>query len=64
MKTLMFTNTYLPHVGGVARSVSTYEHEFRRRGHHVRIVAPAFDGAEESTHEVLRLPAITFINSP
>jgi 1,2-diacylglycerol 3-alpha-glucosyltransferase len=57
----MFTNTYLPHVGGVARSVSTYEEEFRRRGHHVRIIAPEFDGAEESPY-VLRVPAIQNFN--
>jgi glycosyltransferase involved in cell wall biosynthesis len=58
----MFTNTYLPHVGGVARSVSTYEDEFRRRGHGVRIVAPQFEGAEESTEFVLRTPAIQNFN--
>ena len=46
MKIAMFTNTYLPHVGGVARSVSTYEDELRRRGHEVRVVAPTFEGAE------------------
>jgi glycosyltransferase involved in cell wall biosynthesis len=58
----MFTNTYLPHVGGVARSVSTYEEEFCRRGHEVRIVAPQFDGAEDSTGRVLRTPAIQHFN--
>lgn len=58
----MFTNTYLPHVGGVARSVSTVEEEFRRRGHEVRIVAPEFDGAIESTEFVLRVPAIQRFN--
>ncbi|MGV3486285.1 MAG: glycosyltransferase [Planctomycetaceae bacterium] len=58
----MFTNTYLPHVGGVARSVSTYEEEFRRRGHEVRIIAPQFEGAEESTEYVLRIPAIQNFN--
>jgi 1,2-diacylglycerol 3-alpha-glucosyltransferase len=58
----MFTNTYLPHVGGVARSVSTYEDELRRRGHEVRIVAPAFAGAEESEPDVLRVPAIQGFN--
>ena len=40
MKIVMFTNTYLPHVGGVARSVSTYEEEFRRRGHDVTVTDP------------------------
>jgi glycosyltransferase involved in cell wall biosynthesis len=58
----MFTNTYLPHVGGVARSVSTYEEEFCRRGHEVRIVAPQFEGAEDSTGRVLRTPAIQNFN--
>ena len=58
----MFTNTYLPHVGGVARSVNTYEEEFRRRGHDIRIIAPEFEGAEESTEFVLRVPAIQNFN--
>jgi 1,2-diacylglycerol 3-alpha-glucosyltransferase len=44
MKICMMTNTYLPHVGGVARSVSTFAGEFQRRGHEVLIVAPEFDG--------------------
>jgi glycosyltransferase involved in cell wall biosynthesis len=62
MRIAMFTNTYLPHVGGVARSVSTYEDELRLRGHDVKIVAPAFDGAEDSTDHVLRIPAIQNFN--
>ncbi len=62
MKIAMFTNTYLPHVGGVARSVNTYEEEFRRRGHDVRIIAPEFAGAEESSDQVLRVPAIQNFN--
>jgi glycosyltransferase involved in cell wall biosynthesis len=62
MRIMMFTNTYLPHVGGVARSVSTYEQEFCRRGHEVRIVAPEFEGAEDSSGRVLRTPAIQNFN--
>jgi 1,2-diacylglycerol 3-alpha-glucosyltransferase len=62
MKIAMFTNTYLPHVGGVARSVSTYEDELRRRGHSVRVVAPTFEGAADSTDDVLRVPAIQGFN--
>jgi glycosyltransferase involved in cell wall biosynthesis len=62
MKIVMFTNTYLPHVGGVARSVSTYEREFCRRGHDVRIVAPEFEGAEDMAGRVLRTPAIQNFN--
>jgi glycosyltransferase involved in cell wall biosynthesis len=44
MNICMMTNTYLPHVGGVARSVSTFAEEFRRRKHQVLVVAPEFEG--------------------
>ncbi len=61
MKILFFTNTYLPHVGGVAKSVHTLETAFRKRGHQVRIVAPEFEGAAEDQN-VLRVPAIQKFN--
>lgn len=44
MKICMMTNTYLPHVGGVARSVSTFADEYRKRGHQLLVIAPEFDG--------------------
>jgi len=44
MKICMMTNTYLPHVGGVARSVSTFADEFIKQRHQVLVVAPEFDG--------------------
>lgn len=44
MNICMMTNTYLPHVGGVARSVSTFADEYVKEGHDVLVVAPAFDG--------------------
>jgi glycosyltransferase involved in cell wall biosynthesis len=61
MRIAMFTNTYLPHVGGVARSVKTAADACRERGHEVRIIAPVFEGAEPSP-EVLRVPAIQNFN--
>lgn len=61
MKIAMFTNTYQPHVGGVARSVQTLEDSCRRRGHEVRVIAPESDEAEPSPH-VLRVPAIQHFN--
>ncbi|QJE97766.1 glycosyltransferase [Luteolibacter luteus] len=61
MRIAMFTNTYLPHVGGVARSVKTLEDACRRFGHEVKVVAPEFDGAEVS-EDVLRVPAIQKFN--
>lgn len=57
MKIAMFTNTYLPHVGGVAMSIKTLEDGCRLMGHEVRVVAPEYDGAKISP-EVLRVPAI------
>jgi len=61
MKIALFTNTYLPHVGGVARSVQTLEDACRQRGHEVRVIAPEFDGEAESP-DVLRVPAIRNFN--
>lgn len=57
----MFTNTYLPHVGGVARSVKTLEDECRKLGHEVCVIAPQSDHADASP-DVLRVPAIQNFN--
>ena len=35
MNIVMLTNTFTPHVGGVARSVQAFTVEYRRRGHRV-----------------------------
>jgi 1,2-diacylglycerol 3-alpha-glucosyltransferase len=61
MKIALFTNTYLPHVGGVARSVKTMEDAFWRHGHEVKIVTPDYDHAIPAAH-VLRVPAIQNFN--
>lgn len=52
----MMTNTYLPHVGGVARSVSFFVYELRKRGHEVLVVAPEYQEKPEE-EDVLRIPA-------
>lgn len=64
MNICMFTNTYLPHVGGVARSVSTFAQDLRKIGHDVLVVAPTFDGQTDSEDEkhVLRIAAIQNFN--
>jgi glycosyltransferase involved in cell wall biosynthesis len=61
----MMTNTYLPHVGGVARSVSTFAHEFIRQGHDVLVVAPTFSGKplpREREAIVERIPSLQNFN--
>jgi glycosyltransferase involved in cell wall biosynthesis len=61
----MMTNTYLPHVGGVARSVSTFAEEFLKLGHEVLVVAPTFEGrplAARAEAIVERVPALQNFN--
>ncbi len=62
MNILMMTNTYLPHVGGVARSVATFARDFRERGHRVLVVTPEFDGIAPDEDHVIRIPAIQHFN--
>lgn len=66
MKICMMTNTYLPHVGGVARSVHTFAEDYRRLGHLTTIVAPTFPGVEEVDpsieKNVVRVPAVQRFN--
>lgn len=53
-----FTNTYLPFIGGVARSTSLYQKYLSRLGAQVIVYAPRYEGAEEDGDEVRRLPSI------
>lgn len=63
MKIVFLTNTYLPHVGGVARSVEAFAEEYRRRGHQVLIVAPKFANAPQREANVVRILAIQNFNA-
>lgn len=62
MHVVMMTNTYLPHVGGVARSVETFSASLRELGHNVMIVAPEFPDMPASETDVVRVPAIQRFN--
>lgn len=59
---LMMTNTYAPHIGGVARSIQRFARRYRWLGHQVRIVAPEFDGPAPDEEDVVRLPAVRHFN--
>lgn len=63
MNILTLTNTYSPHVGGVARSVAAFTAEYRRRGHRVLVVAPVFPHTPPHEPDVLRVPAIQNFNA-
>jgi glycosyltransferase involved in cell wall biosynthesis len=58
----MLTNTFTPHVGGVARSVEQFSHEYRVRGHHVLVVAPEFPDTPARETDVVRVPAVQQFN--
>ncbi len=62
MNIVMLTNTFTPHVGGVARSVAAFTREYRRRGHRVLVVAPVFRNQPVNETEVVRIPAIQNFN--
>lgn len=65
MKIAMFTNTYKPHVGGVAKSVHALAQTLREMGHSVMVVAPTFPDAKmdfSPDSEVVRVPALQNFN--
>lgn len=62
MNVLMVTNTFTPHVGGVANSVASFAAEYRRQGHRVLVIAPEFPDAPAGETDVIRVPAIQKFN--
>lgn len=62
MNILMISNTFTPHVGGVAKSVEAFTAEYRERGHRVLVIAPEFEGMPENEFDVIRVPAIQKFN--
>jgi glycosyltransferase involved in cell wall biosynthesis len=62
MNIVMLTNTYLPHVGGVANSVQRLSEQLRAWKHRVIIIAPEFDELPENETDVYRVPALQNFN--
>jgi 1,2-diacylglycerol 3-alpha-glucosyltransferase len=62
MNIVMFTNDYLPRVGGVSNSVARLAADCRRRGHQVYVVAPEFRNTPPHEQDVIRIPAIQNFN--
>ena len=63
MNILILTNTFTPHVGGVARSVEAFVAEYRKRGHRVLVVAPEFPAMPKDEIDVVRINAIQQFNA-
>ena len=53
-----FTNTYLPVISGVVRSVRSFRDELTRRGHNVFIFAPESDYTDEEPF-IFRYPSLS-----
>lgn len=62
MKILMVTNTFTPHVGGVARSVTAFADAYRRRGHDTLVLAPLFENIPSDERGVIRVNATPNFN--
>ncbi|MGZ8238852.1 MAG: glycosyltransferase, partial [Methylobacter sp.] len=62
MNIVMLTNTFTPHVGGVARSVETFTDAYRQLGHRVLVVAPEFPNMPQDEANVVRIPAVQNFN--
>ena len=62
MNVLMFTNTYLPIVGGVSESVQRLKCQLQRVGHRVLVVAPRLEGQPEHEADVVRVVALQQFN--
>jgi len=62
MNILMMTNTFTPHVGGVARSIEQFSAQYRAWGHQVLVVAPEFDDIPAYEDQVIRIPAFRNFN--
>lgn len=57
LRVVMFTNTYLPFVGGVAISVNRLRHGLEQLGHEVLVVAPAYDPGPREPG-IVRVPTL------
>ncbi len=62
MNIMMMSNTYAPHIGGVAKSIQAFTSEYRKRGHRVFIIAPTFKDYDTDEKDTIRIPAIQNFN--
>jgi len=56
-----FTNTYLPVISGVVRSVRSFRDELTRKGYNVFIFAPKSDYTDKDPI-IFRYPSLSFIH--
>ncbi len=54
----VFSDSYLPRISGVVRSIVSFVTELRRQGHHASIFAPAYRGYRDTDPDVVRFPSV------
>ena len=54
----IFTDSYLPRISGVVRSVESFVAELRRQGHHASIFAPAYHRYVDADPDVVRFASV------
>ncbi len=61
MRILMISDVYFPRVNGVSTSINTFITEFRKAGHEVTLIAPAYDEQTTTSVElddnIIRIPS-------
>jgi glycosyltransferase involved in cell wall biosynthesis len=59
MRILMVTNTFTPHISGIARSIQCFTDQYRDKGHTVCVIAPSNLTGDPYTddHNTIRIPA-------
>ncbi len=50
MRILMISDVYFPRINGVSTSTQTFIREFRKRDHHVTLIAPAYPANHATDH--------------
>ena len=58
LKVTMFTNNYLPFIGGVPISIERLRQGLRQLGDRVQVVAPSYQDQPEQEEDVLRVPSL------
>mgnify|MGYP006274535937 CR=1 FL=1 len=58
LRVAMFTNNYLPFIGGVPLSIDRLRRGLRGLGHTVRIFAPRYGAGTEHEEQVVRAPSL------
>lgn len=64
MRLGIFTNNYLPLVGGVSTAVEAIRRFVEARGHEVYIFAPRYTGYREHDPRVIRYPSVPALTHP